>query len=183
MTRETAFGAAAAAYAVLGVLVVATYAPQQVVIWPPPAVRETITAVLPEGWSFFTRDPTGPVALPVRRGTVVPQAIDGVDDVVSLPPPGLSRDRRNALMQVEMVDRAIDARKDAVHPCVRGARCEVPDGAERLPIVNPLRHPTVCGEYDVHLFRPTPWFWRDLVDGAFQREGITRVVVQCRDGS
>lgn len=177
-------GAAVGIYGLLGVLLLGTYSTQQVVIWPPLAVREAVTTVLPEGWSFFTKSPTGTTAIPVSEAHEAPRATSDPAALASVSGSGLSRERRNTLIQYELIERALAEASDRVTPCDRSAqRCSPDERLDRVLVGNPLGAPTICGDQDVAIYEPTPWHWIGLVEHRFQLVGTARVKVVCSESA
>lgn len=177
---KSSTAAAAVAYGVLGSVMFGTYAPQQVVVWPPAEVRSVVTAVLPQGWSFFTKSPTGPVHLPLVDASQAPRTVESLTEIRGDLGSGISRESRNRLIQYELIERAFNAKEVESTPCNRkDTTCEPSDDVKRVALVNPLRQPTLCGAFDVATYEPTPWYWLGLVEGRFHLTGTARIEIRC----
>ncbi|HEX6372101.1 MAG TPA: SdpA family antimicrobial peptide system protein [Longimicrobium sp.] len=119
------------------------------------AVRVLQLAVVPEGWSFFTRDPREPKDVAYRR-------VGG-----RLEPVTFANTSRASLMGASRYARAVDGELAGLLAPVlastwrdcRGEACAAPAGEPlRLTNWSPTRR--ICGDVVVVRGAPVPWAWR-----------------------
>jgi antimicrobial peptide system SdpA family protein len=154
-------------------------APANTVDLPGPAA-DVVRAVVPEGWSFFTRDP--------REEDIRAWRFDGSGRWTSAslgvnagPVNSFGLGRRSRAQGVELglvYSRTTGQRAqwtdctDAVPACLAGL-------ATVATVTNPTPHPTLCGEIGISRQRPLPWAWAaEGVDEEMPAR-VTRVRVTC----
>lgn len=122
---------------------------------PPFSVRILQLAVVPEGWSFFTRDPREPKDVVYRRA-------DGRLEQVTF-----ANTSRASLLGVSRRARAVDGELMGLLAPVlastwrdcRGAAC-LARGGEPLRLTNWSTTRHICGDVVVLRSPPAPWAWR-----------------------
>ncbi|PZE80633.1 SdpA family antimicrobial peptide system protein [Curtobacterium sp. MCBD17_032] len=143
-------------------------------------VGAVLSRVAPQGWAFFTKPARSatPTAYVQHGGRWIQVA--GLSNAQFRFLGGLSREGRR--QGVEMASVLAGIPRGAWRRCHGGdvARC-VSDQRRRF-VVNPLPHPTLCGDVLLAATKPTPWEWRHLSrDRTYVGEAIA-LEVSCRNG-
>ena len=142
-----------------------------------PGALTVVSEVFPQGWAFFTKDPQD-VEFVAYRPTE-----GGLESLLATPQSraenlwGLSRTQR--AQGPELVALGNDA---TWVECVSG---QVPldcyeQGADYVPTVNPMTHPTLCGDVVLVEEKPVAWSFRNMVKGTHTAERVAYESIECK---
>lgn len=173
--HHLATGIAALCYTALVALLVGTYSPQDVFRAPPPGLQNVIARFLPQGWSFFTKDPRESTYIVMRDGSRAPEAINDITKLTSRDLSGLSRQRRNDMVQYEILTRTITETG-----CPANTHsCPAQENNGRVQVLNPLLNPRLCGPFDAVAYEHIPWHWLEFSAERFRKTHIVEVTLDC----
>ncbi|MFY0526553.1 SdpA family antimicrobial peptide system protein [Archangium gephyra] len=137
-----------------------------------------IRTVLPQGWKFFTRNPTEP-QLGLRLQTSSGNWVDGSLGQNASPRQlfGIRRDSRAQPSEAEALLRDVPASRwtDCEGPPERCLEASAPVAA----VSNPVRDATLCGEVGFILQKPVPWAWARMLGDVVMPSRVVRLEVQC----
>lgn len=147
----------------------------------PQEARVTVRAIMPEGWSFFTRNPRED-----RLASWRPAASGGWEDASlgnNAGPRvlfGASRRGRAQSVEIGLLQGAAMKRGakwsacgwDGVDACLSRA-------AAATAVRNPVPEPTLCGTLAISLQEPTPWAWAGDGGRARMPYKVMRLEVTC----
>ncbi len=138
-----------------------------------------IRAVLPQGWSFFTRNPESDTYVLLRT-------TNGYASAATLPGSapsefsGIVRTARLVEVEAEALKSNVPASdwrqctdSDTVSTCVTGTAT----GHEQ---VYPKGPTSVCGSLILGHFTPTPWAFYKIIRRASRLDAIARLDVECK---
>jgi antimicrobial peptide system SdpA family protein len=141
-------------------------------------VGALLSRIAPQGWAFFTK--------PARSATPTAHAHDGgrwvqvagVSNAQLRFLGGLSREGRRQGVEMASVLTGIPRR--AWLECDGRDLPQCVSGQRRQSVLNPLPHPTLCGNVVLAATKPTPWEWRYISsEGTYVSEAIA-LEVRCR---
>lgn len=154
-----------AAWIVFAAYVIHTRLPANPIYLPlEPALRPVLLTVVPEGWSFFTRDSRLPRVLVYRR-TANGHWESASTGAYSEPRNAFGFSRQARAQGAELGMIAGHLPKDAWMDCPGDLQACLSAGAATSTISNASGAPTLCGVVAVIRQVPVPWAWsRSEVD-------------------
>jgi antimicrobial peptide system SdpA family protein len=141
--------------------------------------KSNILRLLPEGWSFFTRDPREADPEPFIREPgggwrrVLQRGRGGIVGLL-----GLDRASRGQGVEMGLLTGPVPRHRWT--RCDRGAWSSCLSAAPVLAeVVNPSPQPTLCGNVAIVFRRPVPWAWARSVNLDQMPAEIVRLRVSC----
>jgi antimicrobial peptide system SdpA family protein len=141
--------------------------------------RPVISTLIPQGWSFFTRDPqspslviydVGPGGQIIRAGTLPQTRPENLG--------GLSRNQRSQDTEKSLLARSVTEWSTCDGEGFEACASRV----LALPadvVVSDATEPNFCGEYLLVLQAVTPFAFRHATSGEIQAEEMAHVDVEC----
>ncbi len=131
----------------------------------------------PQGWGFYSKDPTEPAIYVFDYETKEPSTSWPHNSKQNLY--GLKRDGRAQGIEAGLVKSKV--------PDDKWVTCEEKpftcatesDGVETLTVHNESPFPTICGEHLIVMQEPVPWAWSKYKDTTVMPSQIARVNVSC----
>lgn len=136
--------------------------------------------LLPQGWSFFTKDPRYPRIriYEVYNGSYKDVTYGGLENGHKNFY-GLDRmlrirqaERENIDSQIE-IDKYIECTHASLEECFSNPSISLTE------IENNFRNPSFCGEYYIGIYDPVPWSWRDLEPEKTRLVSAGKVKLNC----
>ncbi|WP_396823050.1 SdpA family antimicrobial peptide system protein [Mycetocola sp. BIGb0189] len=142
-----------------------------------PQILSFVSAVFPQGWAFFSKDPQD-IEIVAYRPTA-----SGLTSLQTTPQSkvenlwGLTRTQR--AQGPELAALSTDATWVECTPGDLPQACYTK--SNRLErIKTPVPHPSLCGDVILLQEKPVAWSFRELVDGPHTAERIAYVTIDCR---
>ncbi|MBH1933016.1 SdpA family antimicrobial peptide system protein [Streptomyces sp. AV19] len=171
---------AAAAWVVVILYVAQSFLPSNAVTLPgQDSVKKPASAVVPQGWAFFTKSAKDPTYAPYRE-------VDGHWKSIALTPHsrpsnlfGFDRASRTQGVEVALMLRQKETRwtdcdsADSPTECLERVK-------SRMKTTNPSPSPSLCGRAAVVEMKPIPWAWRDLSEEKATPTRVASWEVECR---
>jgi antimicrobial peptide system SdpA family protein len=144
---------------------------------PSSSIRLVQLSLLPQGWSFFTRDPREPTDVVYRMtGTGLEALTFANTSQRSLF--GLSR--RARVHDAELMALLAPVMQSTWKPCdVDPAGCGARYSGAPLEVANWAPTRMICGDIVVVRSRPVPWAWRRARDRLHMDSRLVRMRVDC----
>jgi antimicrobial peptide system SdpA family protein len=136
-----------------------------------------VVVVAPEGWGFFTRNPRLPNPYVYRRqGEGWVRVGEAGNRFASLL--GLKRDSRAQGIELERLLARLPA--GAWKACEGGLEaCLAGEPPFTIPVPNPMRVRSLCGELAVEAKEPVPWAWSRSAGSIRMPSKVALLKVSC----
>lgn len=143
----------------------------------PTASRYTLSALVPQGWNFFTRDPREPaIQVYERRGT---QWIETLRQR-SLPKHWFGLRRTPAAKEIEIIRLLTGIPEARWTPTSEGFSGH-PEPGELAPVLvaNTMLVKSYCGDLTIRLVERVPWAWAHAQSETMMPSRVIRLEVRC----
>jgi antimicrobial peptide system SdpA family protein len=145
-----------------------------------PSSRRIVFTLVPQGWSFFTRNPREAQAVIYEIKDGVPLPLDhkhsSIYNFI-----GLSRRASVIMSEMQVVKAELP---DSIYMTTKWSYQENIVGEypqQPFKVKNKISNPLLCGEYLLIFQKAVPWAWSKSMKSITMPAKVARVKIECND--